>query len=141
MFPLGFLLIPIENPFSIFILLVGTPSTGRKKNLDLQFAQQPINRSERETDQKLAEIMKRNGILNINDEQHQTDSSDLIDMGELGSGTSGHVVKMRHKKTDTIIAVKVCGYLTPRQIRITVQCSFIYLTCLVFCAANATNGQ
>lgn len=94
-------------------LHIALPSTGRKKNLDLQFPQQPINRSERETTQKLEEIMKRNGILNINDEQHQTDSSDLIDMGELGSGTSGHVVKMRHKKTDTIIAVKVSGYLPP----------------------------
>jgi hypothetical protein len=32
-------------------------------------------------------------------------------LGDLGSGTSGHVVRMRHKQTNYIMAVKV-GYYT-----------------------------
>lgn len=51
--------------------------------------------------------MKRNGILTINNEPHRSEIKDLEDLGELGNGTSGHVVKMKHKQTDTIIAVKV----------------------------------
>lgn len=51
--------------------------------------------------------MKRNGILTINEIPYQTEIKDLEDLGELGNGTSGHVVKMKHKLTDTIIAVKV----------------------------------
>lgn len=51
--------------------------------------------------------MERNNILEINNASHLTDINDMIDLGELGSGTSGHVVKMKHKPTDTVIAVKV----------------------------------
>lgn len=94
--------------FVVACIAVGTPTCSRKKNLDLPpFAQQPTNRIEPETEQKLKQIMKRNGILNINQVEYQTDINDLVDIGELGSGTSGHVVKMRHKPTDAIIAVKV----------------------------------
>lgn len=50
--------------------------------------------------------MKRNGILTVDMKEYPSDIKDLEDMGELGNGTSGHVVKMRHKLTDTIIAVK-----------------------------------
>ena len=32
----------------------------------------------------------------------------LEPLGELGHGTCGHVVKMRHKETGTVMAVKVC---------------------------------
>lgn len=53
--------------------------------------------------------MKRNGILTINNEAYRSEIKDLDDLGELGNGTSGHVVKMKHKPTDTIIAVKVCS--------------------------------
>lgn len=60
-----------------------------------------------ETENKLKEIMSGSGILKIGGEQYKTDSKDLIDLGELGSGTSGHVVKMRHQITGTTIAVKV----------------------------------
>lgn len=84
-----------------------TPIGGRKKMLNLPpFAQQPPA-TEPDTDNKLKTIMKRNGILNIDDVPYQTDIKDLDDLGELGNGTSGHVVKMRHKKTGRIIAVKV----------------------------------
>lgn len=52
-------------------------------------------------------ITKRNGLLTINGIEYQTKISDLEDLGELGNGTSGHVVKMKPKQTDAIIAVKV----------------------------------
>lgn len=51
--------------------------------------------------------MKRNGILTINQIPYQTEIKELEDLGELGNGTSGHVVKMRHGATSKIIAVKV----------------------------------
>lgn len=60
-----------------------------------------------ETSKKLKKIIKLNGILTINDKEYKTDIKDLEDLGELGNGTSGHVVKMRHKESDTFIAVKV----------------------------------
>lgn len=66
-----------------------------------------MNRVESETDNKFKQIMKRSGILTINDVDFKTDIKDLEDLGELGNGTSGHVVKMKHKPTNTIIAVKV----------------------------------
>uniref|UniRef100_A0A2M4CYR9 mitogen-activated protein kinase kinase n=1 Tax=Anopheles darlingi TaxID=43151 RepID=A0A2M4CYR9_ANODA len=62
------------------------------------------NRSESE--QKFLKIIEKNGLLTINNQTYRTQLSDLDDLGELGSGTSGHVVKMRHNPSGTIIAVK-----------------------------------
>lgn len=87
---------------------MGTPNVSRRKNLELPpFIHQQTNRIEPETENKLRKIMERNNILEINNASHLTDINDMIDLGELGSGTSGHVVKMKHKPTDTVIAVKV----------------------------------
>ena len=36
-----------------------------------------------------------------------THIDDLESLGELGHGTCGHVVKMRHKRTGHLMAVKV----------------------------------
>jgi mitogen-activated protein kinase kinase 7 len=58
-------------------------------------------------DEKLKKINERNGLLHINGTFYKTSQNDLEDLGELGNGTSGHVVKMRHKDTGEIIAVKV----------------------------------
>jgi len=33
----------------------------------------------------------------------------MKDLGELGNGTCGHVVKMLHEPSNTVIAVKVRG--------------------------------
>lgn len=71
------------------------------------FAQQK-SLKEPETENKLRKIMRRNGILTINQQEYQTETRDLEDLGDLGNGTSGHVVKMRHLPTGEIIAVKVC---------------------------------
>lgn len=72
-----------------------------------RFPQQRANRLEPETALKLEQIMKRNGIITIDNVEHKTEIKDLEDMGELGNGTSGHVVKMKHKLTNKVIAVKV----------------------------------
>lgn len=50
--------------------------------------------------------MKRNGELTINGLPCRVEIKDLEDLGELGNGTSGHVCKMKHKESGTIIAVK-----------------------------------
>lgn len=78
---------------------------------------------------KYQEIMKNAGILQLNGEvtyllcslfscscfyhkfcylqKRHVDISELESLGELGHGTCGHVVKMRHKATNTYMAVKV----------------------------------
>jgi mitogen-activated protein kinase kinase 7 len=42
----------------------------------------------------------------INNERHKTNIDDLEALGELGSGTCGQVIKMKHKQTQYQIAVK-----------------------------------
>ncbi|KAJ6636226.1 Dual specificity mitogen-activated protein kinase kinase hemipterous [Pseudolycoriella hygida] len=83
-----------------------TPIGGRRKQLNLPFAQPPANVIEPETENKLQYIKERNGLLIIDNVKYKTDIQDLEHLGELGNGTSGHVVKMRHKQTGRIIAVK-----------------------------------
>lgn len=110
----------------------GTPSA-RKKNLGLPPFSQPANRIEPETEDKLKQIMKRNGILTINNEAHRSEIKDLDDLGELGNGTSGHVVKMKHNPTDTIIAVKVCTTNLPSLYKFVTKLTDIFETELNFC--------
>ncbi|XP_065200843.1 dual specificity mitogen-activated protein kinase kinase 7-like [Planococcus citri] len=86
---------------------IGTP-TRTRKHLELPFSSLTQLRSQdtSEVDTKMKEIMKMNGSLNINGTKFQTDIKDLEHLGELGNGTCGHVVKMLHKPSNTIIAVK-----------------------------------
>lgn len=86
---------------------VGTPIGRRERLNGLGLSLTQMNRVESETDNKFKQIMKQSGILTINGIDFKTDIKDLDDLGELGNGTSGHVVKMKHKPTKTIIAVKV----------------------------------
>jgi mitogen-activated protein kinase kinase 7 len=44
-------------------------------------------------------------------QKYKTEIKDLEHQGELGNGTCGHVVKMRHKPSETVIAVKVTDIL------------------------------
>jgi len=62
--------------------------------------------SQDEYERKLDEIMKLSGVLNIDDKKYPTPIADLEPIGDLGNGTCGHVVKMRHKDTGKIIACK-----------------------------------
>lgn len=52
----------------------------------------------------------KTGSLKINGVDYDTNIQDLEYLSELGNGTSGHVVKMRHKPSGAIIAVKVSSY-------------------------------
>ncbi|XP_015608574.1 dual specificity mitogen-activated protein kinase kinase 7 [Cephus cinctus] len=85
---------------------VSTPTRPRKQ-LDLPVLHMsPPKMHDSEFELKLQEIMKMNGILNINGQKYQTEMKDLEHLGELGNGTCGHVVKMKHKPSGVVIAVK-----------------------------------
>lgn len=51
--------------------------------------------------------MKISGNLTINNVLYKTDIKDMEHLEELGNGTCGHVIKMRHKPSGEVIAVKV----------------------------------
>ncbi|XP_013419115.1 dual specificity mitogen-activated protein kinase kinase 7 [Lingula anatina] len=57
-------------------------------------------------EQKYHEIMKQAGILHFNGQKIKSKIVDLEPMIELGQGTCGHVVKMKHKGTGHLLAVK-----------------------------------
>lgn len=61
-------------------------------------------------DEKLKEIMKNSGKLKIRNIRYDTSLQDMEHIEELGNGTCGHVVKMRHQPSQEIIAVKVSFY-------------------------------
>ncbi|CAG2061001.1 unnamed protein product, partial [Timema podura] len=84
----------------------GTPTRPRKP-IDLPMIPPQKHQDSGEMDSKLKEIMQMNGILIINKKRYQTEIKDLEDLGELGNGTCGHVVKMLHKPSGVVIAVKV----------------------------------
>ncbi|KAI5734875.1 hypothetical protein M8J77_011493 [Diaphorina citri] len=86
---------------------IGTPTRMRKQlDLPVSIIQQPKQIDSLEIENKMKEIMRMNGILNINNKRYQTEMKHLEDLGELGSGTCGQVVKMLHKPSQTVIAVK-----------------------------------
>lgn len=58
-----------------------------------------------ETEKRLRAL--KTGSLKINGTSYDTNVNDLEYLSELGNGTSGHVVKMKHKPSGAIIAVKV----------------------------------
>ncbi|KAL3872472.1 hypothetical protein ACJMK2_040395 [Sinanodonta woodiana] len=59
-----------------------------------------------EIEQKYQEIMKMTGILTLDGQKVPSDITDLEPLGELGHGTCGQVIKMRHKHTNHLMAVK-----------------------------------
>lgn len=59
-----------------------------------------------ETEHRMREVYKVSGKLNVDGVEFRSHVDDLRDLGELGSGTCGHVVKMLHKPSGTVIAVK-----------------------------------
>ncbi|KAF4520283.1 hypothetical protein B566_EDAN010230 [Ephemera danica] len=84
----------------------GTPTRSRKELALPLFPAPNRHQESSEIDNKMKEIMKMNGIININGTKYQTEVKDLEHLGELGNGTCGHVVKMLHRPSDTVIAVK-----------------------------------
>ncbi|XP_050509844.1 dual specificity mitogen-activated protein kinase kinase 7-like isoform X1 [Diabrotica virgifera virgifera] len=80
----------------------GSPVLARPKNLIFTTRQN----DDVETEKKLKEIMKISGDLTVDGVMYKTDIKDMEHIEELGNGTCGHVVKMRHKPSGSIIAVK-----------------------------------
>ncbi|XP_049273028.1 dual specificity mitogen-activated protein kinase kinase 7 [Rhipicephalus sanguineus] len=59
-----------------------------------------------DSESKLKEILKAGNVLTIGGQQHRVEMADLEKLCDLGSGTCGHVVKMRHRPTGKVLAVK-----------------------------------
>jgi len=61
-----------------------------------------------EIEARLQEIIKLTGIITVDGRKFFSSIHDLENLGELGFGSCGQVVKMRHPSSNAIIAVKVC---------------------------------
>ena len=59
-----------------------------------------------EYERKLEDIMKLSGVLSIDGMTYKTPIEELVPLGDLGNGTCGHVVKMKHRESGKIIACK-----------------------------------
>ncbi|EFX87863.1 hypothetical protein DAPPUDRAFT_32176, partial [Daphnia pulex] len=59
-----------------------------------------------EIEARLQEIIKLTGIITVDGKRYFSSIHDLEHLGELGFGSCGHVVKMRHPPSNAIIAVK-----------------------------------
>lgn len=58
---------------------------------------------------KLTQSMQSSGRLEVSpDSVYDFTSEDLQDLGEIGRGAFGTVNKMVHRKSNTVMAVKVC---------------------------------
>ncbi|RZB40306.1 dual specificity mitogen-activated protein kinase kinase 7 [Asbolus verrucosus] len=93
-----------DVPSSRPSLQLDMSTPGRSRPRDLAFVTR--SNDDLETDRKLKEIMKISGNLTINNVLYKTDIKDMERLEELGNGTCGHVIKMRHKPSNEIIAVK-----------------------------------
>ncbi|XP_050327849.1 dual specificity mitogen-activated protein kinase kinase hemipterous-like [Bactrocera neohumeralis] len=78
----------------------------KRPNLGLVMPNTNRNGPQTEMHKKLKRIRQQSGILTINGQKYTSIMSDLEHLSDLGNGTSGNVVKMRHKPTGTILAVK-----------------------------------
>uniref|UniRef100_W8CCS5 mitogen-activated protein kinase kinase n=1 Tax=Ceratitis capitata TaxID=7213 RepID=W8CCS5_CERCA len=78
----------------------------KRPSLGLVVPSSNRNAPQNEMHKKLKRIRQQSGILTINGQKYTSIMSDLEHLSDLGNGTSGNVVKMRHKLTGTILAVK-----------------------------------
>ncbi|XP_045542626.1 dual specificity mitogen-activated protein kinase kinase 7 isoform X2 [Papilio machaon] len=88
---------------------LGTPKSGGRKfrplfNRDIPLP--PRSPQATETEFRMREVYKVSGKLNVGGVEYRSSIDELQHMGELGSGTCGHVVKMLHKPSGAVIAVK-----------------------------------
>ncbi|KAK3867553.1 hypothetical protein Pcinc_027009 [Petrolisthes cinctipes] len=80
---------------------------GRPKiDLPLLFEPKPQQSDLPELDANVKEITRKNGNLIIESKNYKSSIEDMEYISELGNGTSGNVVKMRHKSSKKVIAVK-----------------------------------
>lgn len=93
--------------------LPGRPSTisGRQRDrprieLPLVFEPRQQQSDPSELDAHVKEITRKNGNLIIESKSYNSTIEDMEYISELGNGTSGNVVKMLHKSSKKVIAVK-----------------------------------
>ncbi|CAG7836292.1 unnamed protein product [Allacma fusca] len=86
-------------------LNLDTAST-RKRNFEIPGITRHGHIEPETVDTDFKEIMNCTGNITIDGKVYKTDISDLEHLGELGNGTCGHVVKMLHKPSNQVIAVK-----------------------------------
>lgn len=87
----------------------GTPTRVRR-NFDLEginITNCSANSKQAEIEARLQEIIKLTGIITVDGKRYYSSIHDLEHLGELGFGSCGHVVKMRHPPSNAMIAVKV----------------------------------
>lgn len=87
----------------------GTPTRVRR-NFDLagiSISNCSANSKQAEIEARLQEIIKLTGIITVDGTRYYSSIHDLEHLGELGFGSCGHVVKMRHPPSNAVIAVKV----------------------------------
>ncbi|XP_041974426.1 dual specificity mitogen-activated protein kinase kinase 7-like isoform X2 [Aricia agestis] len=93
---------------------LGAPRTGnaRRPRPPLMFTPReipsfpPRSPQATDTEHRMREVYKVSGKLSVNGVEYRSHINDLHQLGELGSGTCGHVVKMLHQPSGAIIAVK-----------------------------------
>lgn len=94
----------------VFDLSSSSPAgRSRPAPKSLIFTSSSLNSNEAsvlEQEHKLNEIMRKSGQLKIHGQNYSTHIDDLELLGDLGNGTCGHVVKMRHRQSGEVIAVK-----------------------------------
>ncbi|XP_072935306.1 dual specificity mitogen-activated protein kinase kinase 7-like isoform X2 [Epargyreus clarus] len=94
----------IHNPGGL-----GTPKPGSQRRIrpprDIP-ALPPRSPQATETEYRMREVYKVSGKLNVDGVEYKSHVDDLQQLGELGSGTCGHVVKMLHRPSSAVIAVK-----------------------------------
>ncbi|KAG1653720.1 Dual specificity mitogen-activated protein kinase kinase 7 [Nymphon striatum] len=101
--------LPISGQYGMNLARPNSAPAGvGRKRMELPPSPLPFHKFNEyhEVDYKLQEIMKLTGILIINGKRIHTDIKDLEHQGELGNGSCGHVVKMKHKPSNSVIAVK-----------------------------------
>ncbi|KAG7171813.1 Dual specificity mitogen-activated protein kinase kinase 7-like [Homarus americanus] len=81
--------------------------TAKRPKIELPFAFEPRQQPDPpELDAHVKEITRKNGILTIESKKYKSSIEDMEYISELGNGTSGNVVKMLHKSSKKVIAVK-----------------------------------
>ncbi|XP_050356145.1 dual specificity mitogen-activated protein kinase kinase 7-like isoform X1 [Nymphalis io] len=93
---------------------LGAPKTGntRRPRPPAMFSSReippfpPRSPQATDTEHRMREVYKVSGKLNVDGVEYRSHIDDLQQLGELGSGTCGHVVKMLHRSSGAVIAVK-----------------------------------
>ena len=75
-------------------------------------------------------------LLLLSQQKVTTTLQDLEHLGDLGHGTCGHVVKMRHKQTNKVFAVKVSKTLFKKSVYLSPFCNDVVNVVVV--SANAS---